>query len=98
MTGFYRNILNSRSHEPVKPELSSSKNEDSKDTHNNESEESESEEEEDQLKEALNAGKKIALNDDNEVIDKRQLLNAGLNISKKKVKSLEKEREEEKRR
>jgi hypothetical protein len=48
MTGFYRNILNSRSHEPVKPELSSEKNKDTQDTHDSENEESESEEE-DQL-------------------------------------------------
>jgi len=97
MTGFYRNILNSRAHDPVKPKISESDKELSGKNNEYESEESE-ESEEDQLKEALNAGKKVALNDDNEVIDKRQLLNAGLNISKKKVKSLEKEREEEKKR
>eukprot|EP00833_Pecoramyces_ruminatium_P001962 jgi/Orpsp1_1/1175994/evm.model.c7180000055998.1 len=67
MTGFYRNILNSRSHDPIKPkplEDKNSKELNKKDKY--ESEESEESEEEDQLKEALNAGKKIALNDDNE--------------------------------
>ncbi|KAG4104962.1 hypothetical protein H8356DRAFT_1635616 [Neocallimastix lanati (nom. inval.)] len=96
MTGFYRNILNSRAHDPIK--LKTNEDNDKKELNKTKESEEEESEEEDQLKEALNAGKKVALNDDNEIIDKRQLLNAGLNISKKKVKSLEKERQEERKR
>ncbi|KAJ1570117.1 hypothetical protein HK096_010594 [Nowakowskiella sp. JEL0078] len=88
-TGFYRNILDATSN----AKINSDDVEISKLQVSTINEEDDFEERERNKKEAVAAGR-ITLNDSEEIVDKRQLLVAGVNLSAKKRKELEREKDD----
>ncbi|KAK9768751.1 hypothetical protein K7432_000355 [Basidiobolus ranarum] len=84
LTGFYRNILDktTASHEEaIKVSLEYTEKP-KKPTNNDQIEES-TDEITKEIAKAVASGRNIVLNDDNQIVDKRQLLSAGLNVKSK---------------
>ncbi|KAJ3090945.1 hypothetical protein HK102_002151 [Quaeritorhiza haematococci] len=99
MTGFYRNLLNHTDRGPVvlsggiKPSEEEGEKEGQEDLSNNGDEDIGDKERSGRIRAAIDSGA-VRVNDSDEVVDKRQLLSAGLNVSKKKVQALQREKEE----
>ncbi|ORX95643.1 hypothetical protein K493DRAFT_337277 [Basidiobolus meristosporus CBS 931.73] len=98
LTGFYRNLLNKTTasrEEAIKASLDH--NEKPKSSSKENVEEEGADEASKEIAEAIASGKNITLNDDNQIVDKRQLLSAGLNVNPKVKKASREEHARDRR-